>query len=180
MARILILYWSEYGQTRRICERLQSRLATQGHAVEAAALGDAGRSLADYDLVVIGASIRQGKHNPSVLEFIHSHQALLESRPSAFFSVSLIARKPTRNTPETNPYVRAFLERSPWKPKLVGVFGGELDYQRYGLFNRYAIRLIMTITKGPTDLHTKVEFTNWDDVDRFAGRIAALAAGRIA
>ena len=39
---------------------------------------------------------------------------------------------------------------------LVGVFGGELDYQRYGLFNRYMIRLIMTINKGPTDLHTKV------------------------
>ena len=175
-----MLYWSEYGQTRRICERLQSQLATQGHAVAVAPLGEQGTDLAEHDVIVIGASIRQGKHNPSVLEFIHNHSALLESRPSAFFSVSLVARKPTRNTPETNPYVKAFIERSPWKPKLVGVFGGELDYQRYGLFDRYAIRLIMTITKGPTDPHTKVEFTNWDDVDRFAGRIAALAAGRIA
>ena len=56
----------------------------------------------------------------------------------------------------------------------MGVFGGELDYQRYGLFNRYAIRLIMTITGGPTDLSTKVEFTNWDEVDRFAARYLAL------
>ena len=32
--------------------------------------------------------------------------------------------------------------------------------------------------KGPTDLHTKVDFTNWDDVQRFAGSVAALAAGR--
>jgi menaquinone-dependent protoporphyrinogen oxidase len=100
--------------------------------------------------------------------------------PSAFFSVSLIARKPTRSTAESNPYVRTFLERSPWKPALVGVFAGELDYQRYGPFDRYAIRFIMTLTKGPTDLRTKVEFTDWDAVDRFAGRVGALANGHAA
>jgi len=50
-----------------------------------------------------------------------------------------------------------------------------LDYQRYGWFDRYAIRLIMTITKGPTDLHTNVEFTNWDAVKRFAEQVSALA-----
>ena len=93
----------------------------------------------------------------------------------AFFSVSLIARKPTRQTPETNQYVREFLARSPWKPQLIGIFGGVLDYQRYRVFDRYAIRLIMTLTRGPTDLHTNVEFTDWDRVDAFARELAALA-----
>ena len=60
------------------------------------------------------------------------------------------------------------------------LFGGELDYQRYGLFNRYVIRLIMKINGGPTDLNTKVEFTNWDEVNRFAGRYGALLDGRSA
>ena len=54
------------------------------------------------------------------------------------------------------------------------MFGGVLDYQRYGLFDRYVIRLIMTINKGPTDLHTAHEFTDWEKVDEFAGRIGAL------
>jgi len=169
--------WSEYGHTSRICQRVGSTLARQGHEFQVVPIQQ-NPGPADYDAVLIGASIRHGKHDPSVLEYVLTHKAQLEAKPSAFFSVSLIARKPTRNTPQSNPYVRAFIARSPWKPRLVGVFGGELDYQRYGLFNRYAIRLIMKINRGPTDLNTKVEFTDWDQVDRFAAQFAALLAGR--
>ena len=172
-------FWGEYGQTRRICERVRSELAQGGHTAEIVPIQQCSVAADEWDAILIGASIRHGKHDPSVLQFILRHRALLESKPSAFFSVSLIARKPTRNTPQTNPYVKAFLARSPWKPGLVGVFGGELDYQRYGLFNRYVIRLIMKINGGPTDLNTKVEFTDWNEVNRFAARYGALLdAGR--
>lgn len=178
MARVLFLYSSFYGQARKVCERLRSRLMEQGHSADVVSIAEPGPDPAGYDAIVIGASIRHGKHNPAVMEFILKHQALLEAKPSAFFSVSLVARKPGKNTAETNPYAKAFLARSPWKPRAAAVFGGVLDYQRYGLFDRYVIRLIMTINKGPTDLHSTHEFTDWVDVDRFAGRIAALLAGR--
>jgi menaquinone-dependent protoporphyrinogen IX oxidase len=36
----------------------------------------------------------------------------------------------------------------------------------------------MTLTGGPTDLATNVEYTDWDEVRRFAARISAHAAGR--
>lgn len=178
MARILILYHGVYGHTRRICERLQAELASAGERVEVKPITDSGVDPAACDAIVIGASIRNGKHNPAVLDFIRAHRTLLESRPSGFFSVNLVARKPAKNTPATNPYVRAFIARSPWKPRLVGVFGGNLDYQRYGALDRNIIRFIMWMTKGPTDPRTQVEYTDWDEVRRFAARIAALAAGR--
>jgi menaquinone-dependent protoporphyrinogen oxidase len=177
VARILIPVWSEYGHTRKICERIGAGLTGLGHTYDIARIQE-GPDPAGYDAVLVAASIRHGKHDPSVLEYVSRQLAQLRVKPSAFLSVSLIARKPTRNTPDSNPYVRAFIARSPWKPALVGVFGGELDYQRYGLFNRYAIRLIMKINRGPTDLHTKVAFTDWDEVDRFAGRFAALLGDR--
>jgi menaquinone-dependent protoporphyrinogen oxidase len=138
---------------------------------------DAAPDLEGYDAIVIGASIRHGKHDPSVLAFIRRHQTQLAAKPSGFFSVSLVARKPAKNRPETNPYLKAFVASSPWKPRLLGVFGGELDYQRYGAFDRAAIRFIMWLTKGPRDPHAKVEFTDWGEVERFAGRVAELAAG---
>ena len=34
------------------------------------------------------------------------------------------------------------------------------------------IRLIMWITKGPTDLEKTYEFTNWNDVDEFSKKIS--------
>lgn len=177
MARILLLYQTVYGHTLKISEFLQRELGSMGHGAVVRPLAAGAADAADFDAIVIGASIRHGKHNPAVMEFILAQRALLESKPSGFFSVSLVARKPAKNTPETNPYVRQFLARCPWRPRLVGVFGGVLDYQRYGWFDRQAIRFIMRITRGPTDLSTSAEFTNWDEAKRFAGRIAALASG---
>lgn len=178
VARILLLYHGVYGQTRKICERLQSELTALGDSAEVVPLPGDGADPADFDAVVIGASIRNGKHNPAVPEFVRRHRELLESKPSAFFSVNLVARKPAKNTPATNPYVKAFVARSPWKPALLGVFGGNLDYQRYRWSDRHIIRFIMTLTGGPTDLATNVEYTDWDEVRRFAARISARANGR--
>lgn len=178
MARILLLFHGVYGQTRKICERLQTELGALGHQAEVVPLPGATASAGDFDAIVIGASIRNGKHNPVVLDFVHRNRELLESKPSGFFSVNLVARKPAKNTPQTNPYVKAFVARSPWKPALLGVFGGNLDYQRYRWSDRHIIRFIMTLTGGPTDLSTNVEYTDWDEVRRFAGRIAALAKSR--
>jgi menaquinone-dependent protoporphyrinogen oxidase len=176
VTNILLLHQGVYGHTRHICEFLQTQLLADGQGAEVRALADAGGNIARYDMVVIGASIRHGKHNPAVMDFIRANVGMLEAMPSAFFSVSLVARKPAKNTPQTNPYVKAFLANCPWKPQLVGVFGGELDYQRYGVFDRTAIRFIMRLTGGPTDPHTKVVFTNWDDVARFGKQLAVMAA----
>ena len=175
MANVLLLYSSVYGQTRRICERMQRVLDGLGHAADVVPL-DGRPDPSAYDGVFIGASIRHGKHDPAVLEFVREHQKALESRPSGFFSVSLVARKAGKNTPEGNPYMRAFLAGCPWRPGLLGVFGGELDYRRYGFVDRAAIRFIMWLTGGPRDPHTKVEFTDWQEVERYAGRIAGLVA----
>ena len=175
MANILLAYHSVYGYTRKICETVEAELKGREHQVDVVPLSAGSANPALYDVIVIGASIRNGKHNPAVLEFIRANQALLQSKPSAFFSVNLVARKPGKNTPETNPYVRKFLARTRWKPRLVGVFAGNLDYPRYGILDRNVIRLIMWLTGGPTDPHARVEFTDWEEVRRYAAKIAALA-----
>jgi menaquinone-dependent protoporphyrinogen oxidase len=178
VAKILLLYHGVYGHTLKISGVMRDELLRLGHAAEVRPLLDGPQDAAGFDTIVIGASIRHGKHNPAVYEFIDRHRPLLDSKPNAFFSVSLVARKPHKNTPETNPYMQKFLALTTWRPGLLAVFGGLLDYQRYGFFDRHIIRLIMRITGGPTDLHTNVEFTPWDEVRRFAGRVAALAEGR--
>ncbi|PKL96292.1 MAG: menaquinone-dependent protoporphyrinogen IX dehydrogenase [Gammaproteobacteria bacterium HGW-Gammaproteobacteria-8] len=174
MARTLIVYWSGYGHTRRIVERLRDRLSERGDEVVTAAIDADEIDLSVHDRIVIGASIRNGKHKPVVHAFIQQHLELLNARPSAFFSVNLVARKPHKNTPETNPYMKAFVEKSPWRPDLLGVFAGNLDYRRYSFSDRSIIRFIMWLTKGPTAADTRIEYTDWDAVDRFAAQIAEL------
>ena len=150
VSKILLLYSSIYGQTLKISQFIRDDAATRGDAIEVRPLARGASDLEAFDAVVVGSSIRHGKHHAEVMEFVRAERERLESRPNAFFSVSLIARKPARQTPETNQYVREFLAKSQWQPRLIGIFGGELDYQRYGPFDRLALRFIMTLTKGPT------------------------------
>lgn len=174
MSKTLLLHSSVYGLSRKICERIAACLAQRGRRADVAAITDGAIDPGAYDAIVIGASIRHGKHNPAVLDYIRNHRQLLDERPSALFSVNLVARKPAKNTPQTNPYLKRLVEQSPWKPKLLGVFAGELDYSRYGPFDKQMMRLVMWINKGPTDPRTSVQFTNWDEVERFAAHVAGL------
>ena len=66
--------------------------------------------------------------------------------------MNVVARKNEKNTPDTNPYIKKFLKKTNWRPKKIEVFAGKVDYPNYNLFNKLVIRLIMFITKGPTDI----------------------------
>ena len=169
MANILILYSTTDGHTRKICERVQDILEQQTHTVTLISLNDNPQlDLALFDKIVIGASIRYGKHRPAVTDYINRHARLLASKPGAFFSVNVTARKPNKNTPETNPYMPKFLKQINWQPNELAVFAGKIDYPRYTTFDRMMIRFIMWITKGPTDRNAVVEFTDWQAVENFA------------
>ena len=173
MANILIIYSTTDGHTRSICERLKRVIEEQNHSVVVSWMSDdPDVDLQPYDKIIVGASIRYGKHQPQVFEFIEKNQATLEGKPSAFFSVNVVARKPEKNTPETNPYLQKFLSKIAWKPQHLAVFAGRLDYPSYSWFDRQMIRLIMWMTKGPTAPDTVVEFTDWDKVDGFGRTFA--------
>jgi menaquinone-dependent protoporphyrinogen oxidase len=176
MARMLIAYSTVDGQTLKISQHLQRRFLQMGHSAELAEIGpgaglEAAVDPAPFDHIVIGASIRYGKHRPEVYRFIEAHREVLQRKSSAFFSVNVVARKPGKNTPESNPYIRTFRRSTRWVPCVVGVFAGKIDYQRYGLLDRQVIRLIMWLTNGPTDPKACVEFTDWQAVDRFAQQV---------
>ncbi len=173
MSRFLVAYSTTDGHTVRICQRLREVMERQGHSVTVVALAQAETlDLPAFDSIVIGASIRYGKHQPQVAQFIKRHQALLEAKANAFFSVNIVARKPEKNRPETNPYLIKFLRQISWKPQLLEVFAGKLDYPRYRFFDRLMIRFIMLMTNGPTDPKAIIEFTDWQRVEAFGRQLS--------
>ena len=175
MANIVTIYSSVDGHTLRICRRLQEIMRQQGHQNRLLTVDDAlGADLNPYGKIVIGASIRYGKHRPQVYELIRRNSELLNRTPSAFFSVNVVARKPEKNTPETNPYMKQFRKKVAWKPTALAVFAGKIDYQQYGFWDRHIIRLIMWMTTGPTDPKTIADFTDWAQVEAFGQRICEL------
>lgn len=175
MANILIIYSTTDGQTEKISRRLQAVIERMEHQVTLCSITDcAGLDLLLFDKIVIGASIRYGKHSPLVADFINRNKELLDSKPNAFFSVNVVARKPEKSRPEANPYQQKFLRRIAWRPKELAVFAGRIDYPSYRLLDRQMIRLIMWMTKGPTDPTAVVEFTDWQQVEEFGRLIGRM------
>ncbi len=175
MAKILILYSTTDGHTLEICRRLKQLIEQQEHKVTLVPINDCqGLDLQPFDKIVIGASIRYGKHSHQVIEWINRNKELLDSKPNAFFSVNVVARKPDKNRPETNPYLQKFLRQISWRPKQLAVFAGKIDYPSYRFLDRLMIRLIMWMTKGPTDPKAVVEFTDWQQVEVFGRLICKM------
>ena len=174
MLKTVILYSTVDGQTQAICQRIGQVLAESGEQISLVNLASmTPEQLVDVDKVVIGASIRYGKHRPELFKFVEQHKDLLDSKFTSFFTVNVVARKALKNTPETNPYMQKFLTLSAWTPKMLGVFAGKIDYPRYRFFDKVMIRFIMWMTKGPTDTSGTFEFTDWAKVDDFAKQVAA-------
>ena len=172
MSDSLIIYSSTDGQTRIICEKIKN-FSKNSESIKLISLEEAHDfNLQSYENIIIGASIRYGKHNKNLYKFISSNKETLEKKRSAFFSVNVVARKPEKNTPETNPYMKKFLKISNWKPDKLGVFAGKVNYPNYGFFDKYIIRLIMFITKGTTDTSKSFEFTDWSKVEDFARELS--------
>ena len=171
MDKILILFSTTDGHTVSICNRIGEILSATGSVI-ISSLDDISQiELENADKVLVGASIRYGKHNKNLFSFSRKYKSILDSKENAFFSVNAVARKPEKNDPGTNPYLIKFLKQSSWQPKKLGVFAGKIDYPKYKFIDKYMIRLIMWITDGPTDIRKSFEFTDWSKVDDFANDI---------
>ncbi len=169
MSSILMFYSTVDGQTLRICRRMKALAEQAGHEVILADIENHDAfDAALYDSVVIGASIRYGRHRPTVALYLRTRRAVLAARRCAFFTVNVVARKPGKDSADTNPYMKKFLKQIGWRPPLLGVFAGRLDYPSLGFWDRNIIRFIMLLTGGPTDPEGAFEFTDWSRVEEFA------------
>ena len=174
MSASLIIFSSTDGHTKNICNRIKSYFKNED-SVKIISLEDSSKyDLSNFDKIIIGASIRYGRHKKKVLDFVKKNKNILDFKKTAFFSVNVVARKSEKNTPDSNPYIKKFLRISKWKPKKIGVFAGKVDYPNYSFFDKYVIKLIMFITNGPTDTSTSYEFTNWQKVQQFSQEIDKL------
>ena len=169
-----IIYATVDGQTLRICKRLRDTLVKNNHTVQIFSVDDFKLEVSSFEKFIIGSSIRYGKHNAKIVDFVKKNKAALDKRKTAFFSVNLVARKAEKSKPETNPYVIKFLNEVDWRPDVVGVFAGRLDYKKYAFVDRWMIKLIMLMTKGPVNPKAEIEYTDWSKVREFGDKLSEM------
>ena len=170
-----IIYSTTDGHTLKICQILAAHVRKDNCPVFFYAIEDFHERVEDFHSVIIGASVRYGKHSKLIREFIQKNRQALSTIKTAFFSVNLVARKEGKDIAENNPYLVKFLNEIKWQPDIVDVFAGKLDYRRYSFFDRIMVKLIMKLTNGPTKTDEPIVYTNWERVTQFGEKI--MAAG---
>ncbi|MFB9055788.1 menaquinone-dependent protoporphyrinogen IX dehydrogenase [Mariniflexile ostreae] len=169
--RVAILYSTVDGHTFKICQRIAQHLENSGFKVDLMEISSFTDAISKYSRVIIGASVRYGKHRKEVTTFIEKHQMELNQIKTGFFSVNLVARKQDKNTFYSNPYVVKYFKRLAWKPKVIDVFAGRLDYDAYSFIDRLMIKLIMKMTNGPTKSKKPIDYTDWQRVKDFSDKM---------
>ena len=185
MARILLLFSTIDGQTERIAGRLREGLQSFGHTVTSCRAEAPGAfdAIAAHDAVLVGGSIRYGRHSRALESAVRLNRPDLESRPNAFFSVSLSAGGPGARPANVAAYLLDFAARTGWRARRTASFGGALLYRRYNPFIRLLMRLIVGSSGGETDTSRNYEYTDWSAVDLlaadFAGDLARVPSRAI-
>ena len=177
-----IFYASHFGHTERIAQALARAIGQSGVAAQSRNLvvdypSDA--ELRTLDPCVLISAIRYGGHLAEARRLARQLAPLTPLKPVVLLSVSLSARKPDKTTPSGNLYLRKWIARSGMRPRLAAAIAGKLEYPRYNVFDRTMIRLIMTITGGPTDGTSVIDYTDWTRIAELAAQIVeAIAPAR--
>jgi menaquinone-dependent protoporphyrinogen oxidase len=166
--KVLIVYGTTEGQTRKIAEFLKTNIEKGGHVV---ALCDATQnpvSPAEYDAVLVGASMHMEKYQTSIADYVHKHNKQLNKMHSAFFSVSLTAAGDDEASwKELKRITDHFLAYTGWKPSLVEYVAGALRFTEYDFFKKYIMRMIAKNAGHPHEGSEDTEYTDWNKLAAF-------------
>jgi menaquinone-dependent protoporphyrinogen oxidase len=168
------------GQSARIAQRIARRLGDSGATTAFHLLRRGVEPTIDEESTAIVAvlAVRYGGMLPEAARFLTRYACRALAPPLALAVVNLVARKRSRRTPETNPYLRRTLARFRLRPALATAFAGRLNYPKYRFVDKQIIRLIMAMTGGVSDGRSDIEYTDWAQVDDFAAEVAAIAERR--
>ena len=167
--RILVVYGTTEGQTRKVAVELSIALRRAGAEVDVHPASPAAPGPAQYAGIVVAASVHVGRYQRPVRNWIRRHAISLRGKPGAFISVCLAVRdpRPETQTQLTN-IMRNFVEACGWSPIYLKPVAGTLAYTKYGWFKRWMMKRIAAKMGGDTDTSRDHEYTDWADLRAFA------------
>ena len=180
MARLLIVYGSEEGQTAKVAKHLAEFYRERHHDVDLiyGKKVPADLSVSAYDGVIVGASIHMGRHQKYMVDFAKKYCSDLTTQLSAFFTVCLTAKSDSpEDKAQVEQYVQDFMDVTNWYPDQIGVFAGALLYTHYGWVKRFIIKSVSKRTGGDVDTSRDYEYTDWESVDDFGDAFVTAVAG---
>jgi menaquinone-dependent protoporphyrinogen oxidase len=170
--KILITYASRAGSTAEIAEAIGKTLRRDDNQVDVLPMQSV-TELVSYQAVVVGSAIRKSQWLPEAMEFVRSHQAELNGKPVAMFTVciTLAMRNGNRYLPTVKEWIQP--ARQLIQPVGEGTFAGRLDFRKLPItFDTLLLRLTVALGIFPGD-----DRRDWTAINAWAEVIRPLLAG---
>lgn len=164
--KALVAYATRLGSTIEVAEAIGAVLSKADAFVDVRLAQDV-TGLDEYEAVVVGGAIRDGKWLPEAVHFLWRYQKALIARPLALFTVSITMVQDTPGNRKTVlGYLEPVLREMPeLKPVDIGLFAGEMNMARLGFTARRAVRKL----RAPEG-----DFRDWESIRHWAARISPL------
>ena len=179
--KILIVYGTTEGQTRKIADVVAEHMRDLGESVTLVDSTDVpkGLDVGDHDAVVVAGSVHNGRHQASLFQFVRDNLSTLRQKPTGFLSVSLsMASDDAEDRLDAAACADRFIEAAEWQPTVTHLVAGALRYTQYDFFKSWILKMIASAKGASTDTSRDHEFTDWDDLKAFAGAFLAQVAGQ--
>jgi len=160
--RVLIAVASKHGSTAEIAESICRVLRAAGLDTTVTAPQDVA-SLDAYDAVILGSAVYVGRWMDTATAFVARHEEALKARPLWLFSSGPLGEPPQ----PIDPLGEVNATRDRLGARDHRVFTGRLDRGRLGFLER----AMTSAVKAPDG-----DFRDWNDVEDWAGGIAAALA----
>ena len=160
---VLVTAASQHGATREIAEAIADALRKRRLEVAVLAPEDVG-SVEDYDAVIIGSAVYTGHWLKPAKELVERSAGELADRPVWLFSSGPVgdpSRKLVQKMGEDPVDLAALREMT--RAEGHQMFGGKLEKQNLTRPQRTALALFRGL---------RGDFRDWDEIERWASRIA--------
>ncbi len=167
--KILIVYATTEGQTRKIARFAADHLTEAGHSVEMLPAADAADlNIGTFDGAIIAGSIHAGRYQKKLRAFVKQHSAALAELPTMFWSVSLAAAgEDDEDWKGIRACVDRFTEKTGWTPGRVEHVAGAFRFDEYDFFKSWAMRWIAREKGETAPAHGEnAEHTDWAALKR--------------
>ena len=176
--KVLIAFVTGDGQTGKIVQRIADGFVGAGHTlVLANLLTSPPPPLESFDLAVVAAPVRYGKHHRAALDYCIAQREALFARPNVLVSVSLSAARARPGARrEVAKALAHLVKTTAWVPGRIFTVAGALLYTRYSPFLRRVMRFFARMAARDTDASRDYEYTDWVAVDAFARELVRSLA----
>lgn len=158
--KVLLIYGTTEGQTRKISEFCSARLTEAGHVVDMRECRRAANAdISSFDAVVLAGSVHEKRHQESLENFAFAHRAQLAMVPTLLISVSLSIAFENGES-EAQAYVGKFSERTEFEPSRVALVAGALKVDQYDYYMSQIVEFV--VMKDREENLQDREFTDWN------------------